>query len=172
MLLEIAIILALILLNGFFSLAEMSLVSSRKARLRHEADQGKKNYTLALAAAEQPAPYLSSIQVAITLIGILTGAVGGATVSRNLEIWLKSFPALSGVAQSLSVIVVVLLTTLVSVVLGELVPKNLALSKPESIAAAVIRPLTAVSAAFSPLARFLSGATNLVIKLLGYGKHS
>ncbi len=172
MLLEIAIILALILLNGFFSLAEMSLVSSRKARLRHEAEQGKKNYGLALAAAEEPAPYLSSIQVAITLIGILTGAVGGATVSRNLEVWLKSFPALAGVARTISVISVVLLTTFVSVVLGELVPKNLALSKPESIAATIIRPLKTISAAFSPLARFLSGATNLVIRLLGYGKHS
>ncbi|MDD3981078.1 MAG: hemolysin family protein [Spirochaetia bacterium] len=172
MLLEIIIILALILLNGFFSLAEMSLVSSRKARLRHEADQGKKNYRLALAAAEQPAPYLSSIQVAITLIGILTGAVGGATVSRNLGLWLGSFPTLVAIAQPLSVILVVLLTTLVSVVVGELVPKNLALSKPEPIAAAVIRPLKAVSAAFSPLARFLSAATNLVIKLLGFAKNS
>jgi putative hemolysin len=172
MVLEIIIILALILLNGFFSLAEMSLVSSRKARLRHEAEQGKKNYRLALDAAEQPGGYLSSIQVAITLIGILTGAVGGATVSRNLEHWLKSFPALAGVAQTLSVIVVVLLTTLVSVVLGELVPKNLALSKPESIAAAVIRPLKAVNAAFSPLARFLSGATNLIVKLLGFAKNA
>ncbi|MDX9827099.1 MAG: hemolysin family protein [Spirochaetia bacterium] len=172
MLLEIAIILALILLNGFFSLSEMSLVSSRKARLRHEADQGKKNYALALAAAEHPAPYLSSIQVAITLIGILTGAVGGATVSKNLGLWLGGFPVLSAIAQPLSVILVVLLTTLLSVVLGELVPKNLALSKPETIAAAVIRPLKAISSAFSPLARFLSWATNLVIKILGYAKNS
>lgn len=172
MLLEIGIILALILLNGFFSLAEMSLVSSRKARLRHEADQGKKNYSLALAAAEQPAPYLSSIQVAITLIGILTGAVGGATVSRNLGLWLESIPALAAIAHPLSVILVVLLTTLISVVLGELVPKNLALSKPEPIAAAVIRPLKAISTAFSPLAHFLSGTTNLVIKLLGFARNS
>ncbi len=168
MLLEIALILGLIILNGFFSLAEMSIVSSRKARLKHEADMGKKNYSLALAAAEQPARYLSAIQVAITLIGILTGAVGGATVSRNLGVWMSGFPFLAAIAQPASVILVVIITTLVSVILGELVPKNLALSKPEAIAAKVIRPLAWVSAAFSPLVRFLSAATTAVVKLLGF----
>lgn len=169
---EIIVILALILLNGFFSLSEMAIVSSRKARLRHEAEQGKNNFKLALGAAEQPGRFLSAIQVAITLIGILTGAVGGATLSRNLGLWLAGFPALAGMAQPLSVVIIVILTTLVSVILGELVPKSLALSKPESIAAAIIRPLSAISLVFYPIVRFLSGVTSLIVRMLGFSRES
>ena len=168
MIAELLLILALILLNGFFSLSEMAIVSSRKARLRHEAEQGRENYRLALRAASEPGRFLSAIQVAITLIGILTGAVGGATLSRNLSLWLAGIPALKGIAAPLAVGIVVVFTTLFSVILGELVPKSLALSRPETIAAAVIRPLGILSAAFSPLVRFLSGATSLVVRLLGF----
>ena len=168
MIAEILLILTLILLNGFFSLSEMAIVSSRKARLRHEAEQGRENYRLALRVASEPGRFLSAIQVAITLIGILTGAVGGATLSHNLSLWLAGIPALKGIAAPLAVGVVVVFTTLFSVILGELVPKSLALSRPETIAAAVIRPLGVLSAAFSPLVRFLSGATSLVVRLLGF----
>ncbi|PKL05944.1 MAG: hypothetical protein CVV53_06870 [Spirochaetae bacterium HGW-Spirochaetae-9] len=170
MIAELILILALIFLNGFFSLSEMSIVSSRKARLRHEAEKGKKNYRMALEAAEEPGRYLSAIQVAITLIGILTGAVGGATLSRNLEAWLSGFPALLRLAQPLSVAILVFITTLVSVILGELVPKSLALSRPESIAAAVIRPLAILGIVFDPLVRFLSGATTLIVRILGFSR--
>ena len=170
MIAELILILALILLNGFFSLSEMSIVSSRKARLRYQADQGLKNYRMALDAAEQPGRYLSAIQVAITLIGILTGAVGGATLSRSLGAWLAGFPALAGLAQPLSVVIIVIVTTLVSVILGELVPKSLALSRPESIAAAIIRPLAFLSFVFDPLVRFLSGATTFIVRLLGFSR--
>jgi len=170
MIVELILILALILLNGFFSLSEMAIVSSRKARLRHEADQGKENYKLALHAAEQPSRYLSAIQVAITLIGILTGAVGGATISHSLALWLSGFPALARIANPLAVGIVVVVTTLVSVILGELVPKSLALSRPESIAAAIIRPLRFLSALFSPLVRFLSGTTSRIVKALGFAR--
>lgn len=165
---EIILILALILLNGFFSLSEMAIVASRKARLRHEAEQGKENYRLALKAAEEPGKFLSAIQVAITLIGILTGAVGGATISRTLAVWLSGIPFLSSIASPLSVGIVVVLTTLVSVIVGELVPKSLALSKPESIAATIIRPLTILSKIFYPLVKLFSDATNLIVKLLGF----
>ncbi|MCE1195997.1 hemolysin family protein [bacterium] len=165
---ELILVLALILLNGFFSLSEMAIVSSRKARLRVGADDGKKNYRLALGAAEKPGRYLSAIQVAITLIGILTGAVGGATLSRGLGAWLATIPPLAPIANSLSVAIIVVLTTLVSVIFGELVPKNLALARPEPIAAAVIRPLRAISAVFDPLVRFLSWITSFVSKKLGF----
>ena len=168
MIAELLLILALILLNGFFSLSEMAIVSSRKARLRHEAEQGRENYKLALRAASEPGRFLSAIQIAITLIGILTGAIGGATLSHNLRLWLAGIPALKGIAAPLAVGIVVVFTTLFSVILGELVPKSLALSRPETIAAAVIRPLGILSAAFSPLIRFLSGTTSLVVKLLGF----
>ena len=132
---ELILVLALILLNGFFSLSEMAIVSSRKARLRVGADDGRKNYRLALSAAEKPGRYLSAIQVAITLIGILTGAVGGATLSQGLGAWLSGIAPLAPIANSLAVAIIVVLTTLVSVILGELVPKNLALARPEPIAA-------------------------------------
>jgi putative hemolysin len=165
---EIVLILALILLNGLFSLSEMAIVSSRKARLRHEAEQGKAAYMLALAAAEQPGRFLSAIQVAITLIGILTGAVGGATISTSLGAWLSGFPRLAPIATPLSVGIIVLVTTLVSVILGELVPKNLALSRPEAISAAIIRPLSVIARIFDPLVRLLSGTTNLLVKLFGF----
>jgi len=165
---ELILVLALILLNGFFSLSEMAIVSSRKARLRVGADDGRKNYRLALSAAEKPGRYLSAIQVAITLIGILTGAVGGATLSQGLGAWLAGIKPLAPIANSLSVAIIVVLTTLVSVIFGELVPKNLALAKPEPIAAAVIRPLRAISAVFDPLVRFLSWITSRISKKLGF----
>ncbi|MCX7027434.1 MAG: hemolysin family protein [Spirochaetes bacterium] len=162
---EILLILGLILLNGLFSLSEMAIVSSRKARLRHEADSGKEAYRLALEAADQPGRYLSAIQVSITLIGILTGAVGGATISRSLTAWLSSFHFLAKAAAPLSVAIVVVLSTFLSVVIGELVPKSLALARPERIAAAVIRPLRALTIVFDPIVRLLSWATALVLRL-------
>jgi putative hemolysin len=165
--LELAIILSLILLNGFFSLSEMAIVSSRKARLRHEAEKGRKGYRLALETAENPSRFLSTIQVIISFIGTLAGAYGGATVAQTLAVTLQKVPFFSASAATASVTIVVVGTTFVSVVLGELVPKNLALARPEPIAAAVIRPLRFLTVVFAPLARFLSGATELVIALLG-----
>lgn len=161
--LELAVILALILLNGFFSLSEMAIVSSRKARLRHEAQSGKRNYRLALETAEHPSAFLSTIQIVISLLGTLAGAFGGATVARSLELSLKGIPSLAHSAALISVAVVVLGTTFVSVVLGELVPKSFALARPEAIAAAVIRPIRAISLVFYPLSRFLSATTELIV---------
>ncbi|MEN6364282.1 MAG: hemolysin family protein [Rectinema sp.] len=168
MLSEILIILALILLNGLFSLAEMAVVSSRKARLRHEADLGKKSYKLALETAEEPSRFFSSIQIAMTLIGILTGAVGGATVAKPLEALLVRIPVLESIANPLSVGIVVLATTLLSVLLGELVPKSIALSRPESIAASVVRPLLAFGNIFYPIVKLLSFLTDFIVGLLGF----
>jgi putative hemolysin len=167
---EFLIILALILTNGFFSLSEMAIVSSRKARLRAEAEAGRENYRLALRAAEEPGRFLSSIQVAITLIGVLTGAIGGATLSLPLGVWLAKIPFFAPAAAPLSVTIVVVVTTLVSVVLGELVPKNLALSRPEAIAAMIIRPLGIVGKIFDPLVRFLAWTTSLIVRILGLSK--
>jgi putative hemolysin len=163
MLLELAVILGLILLNGFFSLSEMAIVSSRKARLRHEADSGKKNYRLALETAEHPSRFLSTIQIVISLVGTLAGAFGGATVARSLEASLRELPYFAKSAPLIAVAVVVLGTTFVTVVLGELVPKSFALARPEAIAAAVIRPMRAFSLIFYPLSRFLSATTELIV---------
>lgn len=168
---EIGLILALILLNGFFSLAEMALVSSRKARLRHEAESGKPAYRLALKTAEDPSKFLSSIQIAITLIGVLTGAIGGATVAKGLESYFSGLGASEAFASALSVGIVVVSTTFLSVLLGELVPKNLALSRPEKIAAAVIRPMNAFGSFFFPIVKILAVLTDLIVGLLGFSAH-
>jgi putative hemolysin len=169
---EIIVLLALILLNGFFSLSEMAVISSRKARLRHEAERGKKNYALALETAKKPSRFLSTIQVVITLIGTLTGAFGGVTIARGLQDALVGLPLIGPYAAPVSVGIVVILTTFVSVIFGELVPKNLALSRPEPIAAAVIGPVRALAVVFAPLSRFLSATTDLVVSLLGVKKRA
>lgn len=167
MVLEFLVLLFLILLTGFFSLSEMAIVSSRKARLKHEADRGKKNYRLALETAENPSRFLSTIQVVITLNGTLAGAFGGTTVARSLEAALRPIPFVASIAAPVSVAVVVILTAFVSVVIGELVPKNIALARPEIIAAGVIGPVRFFAILFAPLARLLSATTDFVISLLG-----
>ena len=164
---EFLILFALILVNGFFSMAEMSVVSARKARLRHEAENGKKNYRLALETAEAPSRFLSTIQVVITLIGTLTGALGGATVAQALEDAFTRLGVLQSIAVPLAIGIVVLLTTFVSVIFGELVPKSLALSRPETIAATVVRPIRIIAVIFSPIVRLLSSTTDFVVGLLG-----
>lgn len=169
---ELLVLLFLILLNGFFSLSEMALVSSRKARLKAEADKGKRAYRMAFLASESPGRYLSTIQVSITLIGILTGAVSGATVSQRLSAWLSSVPVLAPHAESIAVALVVILVTLISVVLGELVPKSIALRSPESIAAFSIMPMHVLSLVFAPLVRALSAMTEGIVHLLGLSRKS
>ena len=164
---ELLILLFLILLNGFFSLSEMAVISSRKARLRHEAEQGKKNYRIALETAENPSDFLSTIQVVITLIGTLAGAFGGATVARELEATLRGTEIFAKAAGPLSIGIVVVGTTFFSVVIGELVPKNLALAHPESIAAWVIRPLRIFTLIFKPIVALLSAATGFIVRLTG-----
>ncbi len=164
---ELLILFALILLNGFFSMAEMAVVSARKARLRNEAEKGRKAYKLALATAEAPGRFLSTIQVAISLIGILTGALGNAMIARALERALAGIPFLAPIAAPLAVALVVIVTTLVSVVCGELVPKAVALRNPEAISAGIIRPMRAISALLGPIARFLTWSTDKIVALLG-----
>ena len=172
MAIELIILFVLILINGFFSMAEMAVVSSRKARLRHEAESGKKNYELALKAAESPSRFLSTIQVVITLISILTGALGGATIANALTKVFAKLPFLAAIAAPLSIAIVVLGTTFVSVVFGELVPKSLALSRPEAIAAIVIRPIRGIAKLFYPVVKLLSATTELIVRLLGFHKES
>ncbi|MDH7484266.1 MAG: hemolysin family protein [Spirochaetales bacterium] len=167
---ELILILALILLNGLFSLSEMALVSSRKARLKSEADKGRKSYAAALRTLESPSRYLSTIQVAITLIGILTGAVSGATVSQRLAAWFSTIPWLARSAESLAVGLVVVVVTMLSVVLGELVPKTIALRHPESLAAFASRPLRVLTMLFYPVVRLLSAITDAIIRLLGMSR--
>ena len=165
---EILVLLALILINGFFSLSETALVSSRKARLKAEADKGKSTYKLALNTRESPSRYLSTIQVAITLIGILTGTISGTTFSQLLAQWLSGWSFVGRYAESVAVAIVVLTITFLSVVIGELVPKSIALRNPEYIAALTIKPMHALSVVFYPVVRFLSSLTDSLTKLFRF----
>lgn len=166
MTLEIIIVLLLILLNGLFAMAEMALVSSRRARLKHAADQGDKGAKSALALAESPSRFLSTVQIGITLIGVLAGAFGGATISEGVAEWLLHYPRLAAYAEPISIGTVVVAITVLSLILGELVPKRLALSRPESISRVLARPMTLLSKLAAPAVYLLSLLTELVLKLI------
>ena len=164
---ELAILAALILLNGLFSMSEMAVVSSRKARLQQWADDGRVGAKAALTLANDPSIFLSTIQVGITVVGVTSGAFGEATLSGRLAAWLSQWPALAGYAQGLSVFLVVGGITVASIIVGELVPKRLALRNPEGIASLVARPMRWLSVAAYPLVRALSWVTEAVLKVLG-----
>ena len=138
---EILVILALILVNGFFSLSEMAIVSSRKARLQQRMEEGHKGAKLALATLQNPTNFLSTVQIVITLVGTIAGAFGGATVAEELATYFQQTGMAAGRADSIALAIVVAATTFLSVVIGELVPKSVALSKPEAIAGFVSYPM-------------------------------
>ncbi len=164
---QIAILVALILANAVFALTEMAIVSSRKARLERQAEDGDIGAKAALELAEHPNQMLSTIQVGITLIGILTGTFGGASLSKALEVKLNSFPLMAPYSAALSMFVVVSLITYFSLIIGELVPKRIALNNPEVIAAKVARPMHLFSKIALPVVSFLSMSTGLVLRFLG-----
>ncbi|SDE72642.1 hemolysin family protein [Sporomusa acidovorans] len=164
---EFIIILILILANGLFAMTEMSIVSSRKARLENMAASGSKGAQAALKLAEEPTSLLSAVQIGITLIGILTGTFGGAKLSGYLASFLNTIPVLKGYSEAISLTLVVGAITYVSLIIGELVPKKLALNNPEPIAAAIARPMTAFVRINRPLVHLLSLSTDMAMRLLG-----
>ncbi len=164
---EILIILVLIIVNGVFSMSEMAIVSARKVRLQQLANQGDVKAKAALKLAESPNHFLSTVQVGISLIGILTGAFGGATIANRLAVYIKLVPLLAPYSEPLSFGIVVLIITYLSLIVGELVPKRLALNNPEKIASIVAIPMQALSAIASPMVYLLSASTDLILRLLG-----
>ncbi|MEA5577967.1 hemolysin family protein [Anabaena sp. UHCC 0451] len=164
---EILTILVLILANGIFSMSEMAVVSARKVRLQQLANQGNINANAALRLAESPNHFLSIIQVGITLINILNGVFGGATIAKRLEEYIKPIPILANYSNAIAVGIVVLVITYLSLIVGELVPKRLALNNPERIAALVAIPMTALAKLASPIVYLLSASTDLVLRILG-----
>jgi putative hemolysin len=167
MTLEILIVLLLILLNGLFAMAELAIVSARRARLKHAANHGDRGAKAALELAEHPGRFLSTVQIGITLIGVLAGAFGGATISESLAVWLASaYPQLAEYADGLSIGAVVVAITFLSLILGELVPKRLALSRPEAIAARLARSMAMLSRIAGPIVWLLSTVTELVLRVL------
>jgi putative hemolysin len=165
-LIDILVLLVLFLCNGFFSLSEMALVSSRKARLKTKADEGKKGYKRALMVSEKPAAFLSTIQIGITLIGTISGAFGGATLAGTIAAWVANIKPLAAYAQTIGLVLVVIVITFLSIIIGELVPKQIALSSPEKIASKVVGPINVVAFFFRPIEKFLSASAALALRLL------
>jgi putative hemolysin len=164
---DVLILLSLIVLNGLFSGAEMAVVSSRKARLQQLADEGRPGATTALKLANEPGNFLSTVQVGITLIGITSGAFGEATVAADLARWLAGWPELVPYADELALAMVVASITLASIIIGELVPKRVALLNPEAAASLIARPMVWLATLAHPLVRALSTVTDGVLHVLG-----
>jgi putative hemolysin len=164
--LQIAIIVLLILLNGLFAMAETALVSSRKARLRQRAEEGNKGARTALELADSPNRFLSTVQIGISLIGVLAGAFGGATIAEPLAGALRVVPVLAPYAVPIAFGIVVVGITYLSLILGELVPKRLALNGAEVVASRVAGPMRLLSMITSPVVWFLSFSTETVLRLL------
>ncbi len=165
--LELAILVALFVLNGFFAMGEMAVVSSRRIRLQQMAEEGRRGARQALALGDNPGTFLSSVQVGITLIGILSGAFGGATLGARLGPHLDRIPSVEPHGPEIAVVLVVILITALSVVIGELVPKRIALASPEAIAVRLARPLQIVASVFRPFVWILERISDLLLVLFG-----
>jgi putative hemolysin len=164
---EILIIFLLIILNGIFAMSEIAVVSSKKPRLQQRANEGDLRAKHALDLASNPNPFLSTVQVGITLIGVLAGAVGGVTLGDQIAPLIAQIPILAPYATSIALFIVVLLITFFSIVLGEIVPKRIGLQNPERLAASLAGPMLAISRIFRPLVWLLTKSSDLVMRLLG-----
>lgn len=165
---EIFIILILLVLNGLFSMSEIALVSARKVRLKNEADRGDSRAKTALKLAENPDNFLSTVQVGITLIGILTGMYSGETLGKQLEEALNATgnETIQGMSKTLSTIILVTIITYLSLVVGELVPKRLGLTNPEGISKAVAMPMNLLQKVVYPFIWVLSKSSQLLLNIL------
>jgi putative hemolysin len=164
---EAAVIFLLILTNGIFAMAEIAVVSARKTRLQQWAEAGNTRARTALELANTPNQFLATVQIGITLIGILAGAFGGATLANKLAAVLDDISWLAPYSQPLSLGFVVLVITYLSLIVGELAPKRLALNNPERIATAIARPMRALSRLAYPAVHLLGLSTEVVLRALG-----
>jgi putative hemolysin len=165
----ILIVVLLIFLNGVFAMSEMAIISARKTRLEQQVLNGSKGAKRALEMAENPNRFLSTVQVGITIIGILSGAFGGANIASKLALEFNKVAWLARYSQGLAVTTVVILIAYFSLVLGELVPKRLALAHSERIAAAMSPLMHFLSVVTTPIVGLLSVSTNAVLRFLGVG---
>ena len=163
---EIIIIFFLILANSIFALSEMAVISARKTRLQQRSDDGDKGAKAALALSTEPTRFLSTVQVGITLIGILSGAFGGATIAEEIGLLVGKVSWLAPYSKAVGVGGVVLVITFFSLILGELVPKRIALNNAERIAAFVARPMNLLSLLATPVVTLLTFSTETILRLL------
>lgn len=160
------IILVLISLNGIFAMSEFAIVSAKKTRLKRRAEEGDTRAATVLKLANEPTPFLSTIQIGITLVGIFAGAFGGATIAEELASYLLEIPALAPYSDALSITLVVIAITYLTLIFGELVPKRLALNNAEAIASHVAKPMFFLSVIAKPLVIILSYSTEAVLRLM------
>ena len=168
LLIAIAVVLLLVVLNGLFAMTELAVVSSRKSKLQARADRGDRGARAALKLADEPTQFLSAVQVGITLIGILAGAYGQATIAGELDRILEvAFPAFRAYTEFFATALVVVCITYVSLIIGELVPKRLALIFPEAVASKMAKPISTLAIVLKPFVLLLTASTSGILKLLG-----
>ena len=164
--LEIVIIFVLILINGFLAMSEISVVSARKARLQSRADEGDSRAARALELAENPGTFLSTVQIGITLVGILTGVFGGATLARWLGAQLSQLPVLGPYAHTIAVTTVVLTITFLTLLLGELTPKRIGLANAENLSIRIAPVMSVLARVTAPIVHLLERSSNALLALL------
>lgn len=164
---EIVLLVALVVLNGLFAMSEIALVTARRARLAKLAEDGDGSAAVAMKLGEDPTRFLSTIQIGITSIGILNGIVGEAALAGPLALWLQTFGVDQQASEIGATVLVVLVITYVSIVIGELVPKRIGQINPEGIARLVARPMRMLSAISRPFVHLLSTSTAIILRLMG-----
>lgn len=167
---EILVILILIGINGLFSMSELALISARRARLAVLERKGLAGATAARHLVEDPQRFLPTVQVGVTLVSVFTGVFGGARLAERVAARFAGVPFLAPIADSLAIVLVVVVTTYLTLVLGELVPKQLALRRPELVAARVARPIGWMAAASAPVIWLLGQSTAFVLRMLGLSR--
>ena len=165
--LEIFVVAVLVLLNGYLAMCELAIVSSRRSVLERLAGEGQAGARAALILANDPALFLASLQVGMTSVAVLTGTFSGATLAHRLDDWLDLFPALSPFSKPAAFAVIVVSVTFLSLLLGELVPKQIALKNPETLAIRLARPVVAFTSIAAPLVWVLNASANLVLRIFG-----
>lgn len=163
---QIVVVLLLIVANGVFAMAEIAVLSARKVRLQQQAEVGKRGARAAIDLGKAPNNFLSTIQIGITLIGVFAGAFGGARLSQPLARMLAQIDWLAASGDSIALAIVVLIITYLSLVIGELVPKRLALNNPEATAMALAVPMQMIGMISRPMVKLLGASTDLVLRLL------
>ncbi|MFP4321201.1 MAG: hemolysin family protein [Anaerolineales bacterium] len=163
---EIIIIFSLVILNGLFAMSEIAIVSASRNRLRHQAEQGSGSAQKALSLSDNPNRFLSAVQIGISLVGVLAGAFGGATIANDLAEPISTVEPLEPYAEQIAFVAVVLFTTYLSLIFGELVPKRLALTYTEEIAKRVAGPMSTIARLSSPIIAVLSFSTNSILRVL------
>ncbi|MBI2597526.1 HlyC/CorC family transporter [Candidatus Daviesbacteria bacterium] len=163
---EIIIILLLIILNGVLAMAEIAIVSARKSRLKQQANEGSKNAQAVLELTQSPSRFLSTVQIGITFVGIFAGAFGGETIAKSLSVALESVSFIAPYAEGIAILLVVAFITYLSLIIGELVPKRIALNNPETISKFMVYPMNFLSSIASPLVSLLTFSSDWVLRLL------